>query len=144
VLSTVKRNLQSSIDECGASLLYDAESLPSVRGDSALLVSVLQNLVANALKFRRDEPPRVQVSAQRDDDHSWRIIVADNGIGIAPEDQDRIFAMFGRLGPGTERAGVGLGLALCERLVTRLGGRLGVESEPDVGSRFWFTIAASD
>jgi signal transduction histidine kinase len=115
-----------------------------VLGDPDLLVSVLQNLVANALKFRGQETPRVEVSAERVDSHRWRIAVTDNGIGIPPEHQERIFAMFGRVHTGEQGAGVGLGLALCDRLVTRLGGSLGVESKVGVGSRFWFTLPEAE
>ena len=142
-LDVVLRNLQASIGECGGTVAFDAASLPCVRADRDLLVNVLQNLVANALKFSGDRTPEVRVSAERDGDAAWRIVVADNGIGIATDDQRAIFGMFGRVAADVPRPGVGLGLALCERVIGRLGGTIGVDSAPGSGSRFWFTLPAA-
>ena len=141
-LRTVVDNLHASISAAGASVSVDGAVRARVLGDPEVLVSILQNLVANALKFHGDAPPRVEVSAAREDG-SWRVTVADNGVGIEPQDQERIFAMFGRGNPRDDRSGVGLGLALCERLVSRLGGTVGVDSVPGEGSRFWFTLPAA-
>ena len=142
-VDTVVRNLGGAIDDARATVVCDPRSLPCVRGDADVLVSVVQNLVANALKFSGEQAPRVEISSARDGD-CWRVTVADNGIGIAREDQERIFAMFGRAHVSADRSGIGLGLAQTERLVTRLGGRVGVESRPGAGSRFWFTLPAVD
>ena len=141
-LGVVLRNLHASIEDCGGAVTFDAASLPCVRADRDLLVNVLQNLVANALKFSGERTPEVQVTAERTGDDAWRIVVADNGIGIATENQQAIFGMFGRVEAAVARPGVGLGLALCERVVARLGGTIGVDSTPGVGSRFWFTLPA--
>jgi PAS domain S-box-containing protein len=141
-VESVVRNLHSALASSGGALHYDAPSLPCVLADEDLLVNVLQNLVANALKFAGQAAPNVTVSAERQDGDRWRITVADDGVGIAAADQERIFAMFGRAHPpGAAQPGVGLGLALCDRLITRLGGTIGVDSEPGAGSRFWFTLA---
>ena len=142
-VDTVVRNLGGAIADASATVTYDPQSLPCVRGDGDVLVSVVQNLVANALKFSGEHAPRVEIASARDGD-AWRITVADNGIGIAPEDQERIFAMFGRAHVSADRSGIGLGLAQTERLVARLGGQVGVESRPGAGSRFWFTLPAVD
>ena len=141
-LDTVVRNLEAALRASGGTLDYDAPALPCVLADEDLLVNVLQNLVANALKFSGDRPPEVTVRAEREAGDRWRITVADNGVGIDAADQERIFAMFGRARlAGAAQPGVGLGLALCDRLIARLGGTIGVDSEPGAGSRFWFTLA---
>jgi signal transduction histidine kinase len=102
---------------------------------------VLQNLVTNAVKFSNGDAPVITVAAERRGDE-WSISVRDNGPGIAPEHQARIFSAFERAGGGG--AGYGLGLAICQRLVERHGGRIRVDSEPDHGTRFSFTLRAAD
>jgi signal transduction histidine kinase len=99
---------------------------------------VLQNLISNALKFADAGDPRVAIRGERLDG-GWRISVRDNGAGIAAADTDRIFKAFERADAGDE-AGYGLGLAICHRLVERLGGEIGVRSQPGAGSCFWFTL----
>jgi signal transduction histidine kinase len=101
-------------------------------------VQVFQNLVANALKFTAGRRPRVRVEAAGDDGW-WRVSVADNGVGIEPADRRRVFAVFSRL-DGHAYAGTGVGLALCQRIVERHGGRIWVDSTPGVGSVFSFTL----
>jgi signal transduction histidine kinase len=111
-----------------------------VRGDATQLLQLFQNLLANAIKFRRaGEPPLVRLSAQAIDD-GWRFEVRDNGIGIAAEYFERIFVLFQRLHGRGEYPGTGIGLALCKKIVERHGGRIGVESELGRGSTFWFTL----
>jgi signal transduction histidine kinase len=100
---------------------------------------VLRNLIANAIKFADPETPHVTVSSEPADG-SWRIVVADNGIGIDMVDHARIFEAFERAGPDRSREGTGLGLAICHRIVRRSGGAIGVDSAPGEGSRFWFTL----
>jgi signal transduction histidine kinase len=106
------------------------------------LAQVFQNLIANAIKFRRaDEAPQVHVSATREGD-LWRFSVADNGIGIPADQRERIFQIFHRLHTREEYPGTGIGLALCRRIVERHGGRIWVESEPGEGATFYFTLPA--
>jgi chemotaxis family two-component system sensor kinase Cph1 len=133
-------NLQAAIDESAAGV--SSGGLPTVTGDQLQLVQVFQNLIANAIKFRKkDEPPRVHVSARRQADE-WIISVKDNGIGIDPRHFRRLFVVFQRLHGLKEYPGTGLGLALCQRVITRLGGRIWVESALGQGSEFFFALTA--
>jgi PAS domain S-box-containing protein len=123
--------------------VHQGENLGVVVGDSRLLEVVLQNLVANALKFNEGDQPRIDISAERVNG-AWRVTVADDGIGIAPEHQEQVFALFSRLHGVDRYPGSGMGLALCRRIVERHGGEMGVESRPGQGSRFWFTLPAAE
>jgi len=137
VLGKVLSNLEMAIRESDA--VVTSDSLPSVRISDVHLQQLLQNLISNALKYRSERRPRVHLSAERTDTH-WVIAVKDNGIGIAKQYSERIFGIFKRL-HGTERyAGNGIGLAICQRIVERYGGRIWVESEPGEGSTFYFTL----
>ena len=131
-------NLRALVDETGA--LVTSDELPEVLADEGQLVQLLQNLVGNAVKFHRpDEPPRVHVSASAEV-NDWHFSVRDNGIGIAPEFHRRLFVIFQRLHGRDAYPGTGIGLAVCKRIVERHGGRIWVESEPDRGSTFHFTL----
>lgn len=137
IVERVLAILDPLIDEAGATVTFD--TMPTVYGDPDQLLRVFQNLIGNALKFRRDEPARVHVSTYRDGDQQV-FSVADNGIGIDPEYFDRIFVIFKRLhGPG-EFGGTGMGLAICKKIIERHGGRLWVESEVGAGSTFYFSL----
>jgi signal transduction histidine kinase len=111
--------------------------LPEIDGDPRQLRRVLQNLVGNAVKFRRDVPLRVEVSA-RPDSQEWVLTVQDNGIGVDPDDASRIFGMFSRA--NAQQDGAGIGLAVCRRIVEAHGGRIWVERGADGGSAFRFTL----
>lgn len=114
------------------------DRLPTVKGDPTQLHQLLQNLIENAVKYRLlSRPPEITISDRSDHDH-WRISVTDNGIGIAPEHHDRIFELFRRGHPGYD--GVGLGLAICQRIIERHGGKISVDSEPERGATFTFTL----
>ena len=141
LLDRVLEDLRVAVSESGADV--SRGDLPVVTGDDLLLGSVLQNLVGNALKFRREGvPPRVRVEAERRG-AEWVLAVADNGIGIDPAAADRLFMVFRRL-PGAERfPGHGMGLAVCKRIVERHGGRIWLEPTPGGGSTFRFTLPAT-
>lgn len=133
-------NLTASIEESGATLTHDA--LPSTLCDRGQVVQVFQNLIGNALKFHRAEPPRIHVGAVRSDD-IWTISVRDNGIGIDPEYFDQVFQIYRRLLARSEYPGSGMGLAISKRILERHGQRIWVESTPGEGSTFFFTLAAA-
>ncbi len=129
--------LESRIKDQGATVTHDP--LPTVRGDRGLLAHVLQNLIGNGVKFRRDDPPHVHVSAARDQ-NEWRITVRDNGIGIAQRDVERVFEIFQRLNARDQFEGTGIGLALCQKIVARHGGRIWIESKLGEGTAVHFTL----
>jgi light-regulated signal transduction histidine kinase (bacteriophytochrome) len=140
VVADVVDSLGATIRAKGGSV--QVGELPTVTAVADQLSQLLQNLIANALKFSGDRVPEVTVSAEREPGmDAWRFTVADNGIGIEPRHADRIFQMFQRLHARDEYEGTGIGLALCARIAERHGGRVWVESEPGAGSRFHFTIA---
>lgn len=131
-------NLRAAVEESEAVVTRDAD-LPLVMGDAGQLGQLLQNLVANAIKFRGPEPPRVHLAVERRE-HEWVFSLSDNGIGISPEFFERIFVIFQRLHSHQRYPGTGIGLAICKRIVERHGGKLWVESQPDRGSTFHFTL----
>ena len=100
---------------------------------------LFQNLVSNSLKYRGKETPRVKIDADPDG-AMWRFSVTDNGIGIPKEFQAQIFGIFKRLHDRAEYPGTGIGLAICQKIVERYGGRIWVQSEPGAGSTFYFTL----
>lgn len=119
------------------------EALPSVFGEPVRIVQLFQNLIGNALKYRRSGVlPKVHVSARREGTH-WIFSIEDNGIGIAPEHQGHIFIPFKRL-HGSEIAGTGIGLATCKRIVERHGGRIWLTSKVGQGSTFYFSLPAAE
>jgi PAS domain S-box-containing protein len=130
-------NLHMLIVESGA--IIEREPLPLVRADASQLAQLFQNLIGNALKFRRGQPPRVRISA-RYERGEWLFGVRDNGIGIEERHRERIFQIFQRLHPRERYPGSGIGLAICKKIVERHGGRIWLESEVGVGSTFWFTL----
>lgn len=137
IVATAKLHLQLAIEESGARITEG--ELPVVAGDATQLLQLFQNLIGNAVKFRRDETPHVHVAAEAGDE-GWCFSVSDNGIGIAPEYFQRIFVLFQRLHGRRQYPGTGIGLALCKRIVERHGGRIWVESTPGQGSTFRFSL----
>jgi signal transduction histidine kinase len=136
--------LASRIEETGATLLVP-QPLPQVYGDVFQLRQLLQNLIANALKFHRpDVPPEVAIVEGEAEEGMVCIGVRDNGIGIPAEHLEQIFTMFKRLHSRTLYEGTGIGLAVCKKIVERHGGRIWVESASGEGSTFWFTLPSSD
>ena len=137
VLSRVLRDLEPAIRESNTEIV--SGPLPVIRGDQSQLGQLFQNLIGNAIKYRGVAPPRVVINAAIQHD-AWLFSVADNGIGIAPEFSERIFAIFQRLHTRAEYPGTGIGLAVCRKIVERHGGSIWVESSAGTGSTFFFTI----
>ncbi|HRF65410.1 MAG TPA: PAS domain S-box protein [Ignavibacteria bacterium] len=132
------KNLSASIAETRATVNY--ENLPTVRANQMQINQLFQNLISNAIKFRKpDVDPVVNISAKHAGDE-WLFTVSDNGIGIDKEFSDKIFVIFQRLHNSSEYPGTGIGLAICKKIIEKLGGHLWVESEPGQGSTFTFTI----
>jgi signal transduction histidine kinase len=135
VVADVAEDLRPSLEEAQATLTVG--ELPEVEADPRQLRRVFQNLISNALRFAGSEPPRIDVSAFLDS-REWVVSVRDNGIGVEPEHASRVFGMFARLGPHPD--GVGIGLAVCRRVVEAHGGRIWVEPAEGGGSVFRFTL----
>ncbi|MBD0308365.1 MAG: GHKL domain-containing protein, partial [Microcoleus sp. T1-bin1] len=130
-------NLQIAIAEKKAVITCDA--MPTVMADEFQLVQLFQNLIANSIKFCRQDIPLIHIAACRQEGE-WVFSVRDNGIGIDPEYADRIFIIFQRLHSRRQYSGTGIGLAMCKRIVERHGGRIWVESQEGKGATFYFTI----
>jgi PAS domain S-box-containing protein len=137
IVGQVFANLQNRIEESHAIITQD--DLPVIEADESQMVRLFQNLIDNALKFRRDTPPHVHVSAHKEGAF-YIFTVSDNGIGIDLQYADRIFQVFQRLNTSQEYPGTGIGLAICKRIVERHGGKISFESEVGNGSKFFFTI----
>jgi len=137
VMREVVQGLAVAIQQSKATVTFG--SLPEVWGDRTQMVQVFQNLVGNALKFHSAQAPTVSVQAE-ENEKEWTFSVADNGIGIAPEQAEQIFTVFHRLHARTEYPGNGIGLAICKKIVERYGGRIWVESEAGAGATFRFTL----
>jgi signal transduction histidine kinase len=137
ILSEVKRALITAIEETSA--VVSGLNLPTLMGDPVPFTHLFQNLVSNAIKYRSQQSPRVILSATREGD-GWRFSVQDNGIGIPQEFHQQIFGIFRRLHRKEEYPGTGIGLAICQKIVERYGGRIWVESEVGRGSTFFFTL----
>jgi light-regulated signal transduction histidine kinase (bacteriophytochrome) len=138
VLKKVLLNLEASITETNAKITVDP--LPSVMASEDTLIELFQNLLANALKYRSKEPPVIHVSASREG-AAWVFSVRDNGIGIDSQYARQIFGVFKRLHPPDKYPGTGIGLAICQKIVERYGGRIWLESSsPGQGSEFRFSI----
>ena len=135
-------NLRITIEQSGAVVSHD--SLPAIKTDETQLTQVFQNLIGNAIKYRSTEAPRVHVSAANNVSNEWIFSVRDNGLGIAPQYFERIFVLFQRLHGRNEFEGTGIGLAICKKVLERLGGRIWVESQPEKGSTFYFALPERD
>ncbi|MDO8606090.1 MAG: PAS domain S-box protein [Phaeospirillum sp.] len=138
-LSLALTNLSGAISESGAQITFD--SLPVIEADENQIVSLFQNLLGNAIKYRaRDVTPRVHVGVTPEGEGAWTFSVRDNGIGIDPGQFDRIFVIFQRLHQRGEYEGTGIGLAVTKKIVERHGGRIWVDSIPGEGATFRFTL----
>ncbi len=134
-----RANLQTAITESSAVL--SVSRLPTVEGERLQLGQLFQNLIGNAIKFRGQEPPHIEITATRRD-ADWEFAVRDNGIGIEEEDGEHVFEMFNRLHTADDVEGTGIGLAVCRRIVERHEGRMWLESVPGEGTTFFFTLPA--
>ena len=141
VLDSALNNLRSAIAEAEAVITHDR--LPMVYVDDTQLLRVFQNLIQNAIKFRRHELPQVHISAVRHQ-KEWVFSVRDDGIGIDSRHLERIFVIFQRLHKRNQYEGTGIGLAIVKKVVERHGGRVWVESETGVGTSFFFTIPETE
>ncbi|MBF0354661.1 MAG: PAS domain-containing protein [Alphaproteobacteria bacterium] len=136
-------NLKATIEACRGQIEIET-ALPTVMGDWSELVRLFQNLVSNGLKYHApDQTPVVRIGAERAGGE-WVITVSDNGIGIAPEQHERIFRIFQKLHTPSQYEGAGIGLAVCKKIVEQHQGRIWVESQPGNGSRFSFTLPAME
>lgn len=141
LVENVKSDLNSSVEKLQAHI--STSSLPTVHGHPTELRLLLQNLIANALKFHKPETtPSISISGKKEENH-WLIKVSDNGIGIAADHQERIFMIFQRLHPKEKYEGSGIGLAHCKKIIDHHGGRIWVESTVGKGSTFYFTLPAN-
>jgi light-regulated signal transduction histidine kinase (bacteriophytochrome) len=137
-------NLKVTIDENNAEITHD--KLPTVIADEKQLIQLFQNLIGNAIKFKKpDEPPKIHILSRKDKNRNEHVFgVSDNGIGMDQQYAGRIFELFQRLHTRDEYKGTGIGLAVAKKIVERHGGRIWVESEPGVGSTFYFTIPVKE
>jgi len=141
ILEKALKNLELAIKETNA--IVRNSKLPEVMGDETQLLQLFQNLISNAIKFRDTRKPEIKITAEKKE-NEWVFCFEDNGIGIQPENFNRIFMIFQRLHTAKEYPGTGIGLAICKKIVERHGGIMWVESEPGKGSRFYFTIPVKD
>ena len=139
VLRETLSNLEVAIVESEAEVVYS--DLPSVMGDPSQLRQLFQNIVGNALKFQSESRPRVELEASRDGDQ-WTFSIRDNGVGFDQRYAERVFGVFKRLHRNADIPGTGIGLAICQRIIERHGGRIWAESKLGEGSCFYFTLPA--
>ncbi len=139
VIQGVLYNLQPMIEQYQAVVTHTP--LPTILANESQFMQLFQNLISNGIKFRREAPPRIHISAECHEDE-WTFAVQDNGIGLEQEHADRIFIIFERLHNQKTFPGTGIGLAICKKIVERHGGQIWVKSEPGAGSTFYFTHKA--
>lgn len=137
ILETTLTNLKVKIEENNAIITYDP--LPTIFGDELLMIELFQNLIANAIKYRSQKTPQIHISAKKEL-NQYNFCVNDNGIGIDSKHLGRIFTIFQRLHTKEEYDGTGLGLAIAQKIVNEHSGHIWAESEPNIGSTFYFTI----
>jgi|SRR5665213_758999 len=138
VLKDVQRNLTADLERSSVEISNDP--LPVIRADPTLIAQLFQNLIENSIKYRSEATPRIHIIAEKQTD-DWLFSLRDNGMGIRPEDCERIFKPFAQTDAGKSLGnGVGLGLATCKRIVERHGGHLHAQSKPGEGTTFLFTI----
>ena len=137
ILKDALFNLHEAIKESGAVITYD--TLPTLKVDKTQFLQLFQNYISNAIKFRREIPPKVHIGAKLEN-NMWVFSIEDNGIGIESKYFDRLYNIFYRLHTKEEYPGTGIGLPICKKIVQRYGGKVWVESELGKGSTFYFSI----
>ena len=138
VLKEVQSNLHASIKESNAVINFNG--MPVINADRTQMLQLFQNLIGNAIKFRRDATiPVINISATRENDH-WLFSVADNGIGINKEYSDKVFIIFKQLHDKSKYSGTGIGLAIAKKITEQYGGKIWFESDPGKGTTFFFTL----
>jgi PAS domain S-box-containing protein len=138
LLSEATQNLKTAIEKSHAQISIKTD-VDTVEGDRIQLVQLIQNLLSNALKFTDTDQPQIKIESFRENGHV-KFAVTDNGIGIAPNDLNKVFEIFRRLNTKKEYPGTGIGLAICKKIVDRHGGRIWPESKPGAGTTFYFTL----
>jgi light-regulated signal transduction histidine kinase (bacteriophytochrome) len=144
VVNTALENLSAAIEDSGAQIVRRGDPLPKIVGDATLMTMLWQNLIGNAIKFRREDcAPEIGIDCAPgtgDHDGQWVFSVTDNGIGIAPEFVEKVFVIFQRLHGRDAYTGTGIGLAVCKKIVELHGGSIWVDTATSVGTRLWFTL----
>ncbi len=137
ILNVVLDSIKADCERAACTIARS--ELPRVAADPTQMIQLFQNLLSNSIRFKGDEPPRIEINVQPKETE-WLFSVKDNGIGIPSEHHERIFGLFQRVSAGAGYEGTGIGLAICKKIVEQHGGRIWVESEPGKGSIFFFTI----
>lgn len=137
-LENALTNLKVAIEENNAEVI-SSTSLPKIFGDYSQMTQLFQNLIGNAIKYRSEEPPKINIST-KNEDKNWLFSIKDNGLGIDPKEADDIFKIFRRLHANNEYEGTGIGLAITKRIIERHDGQIWVDSQPGNGSTFYFTL----
>jgi light-regulated signal transduction histidine kinase (bacteriophytochrome) len=138
IIAQVLADLRQTISETNARAIYRA--LPTVMGDRRQLIELFQNLISNAIKYSRESPPQIEITAE-ETDNGWQFSITDNGIGIDSQHFDEIFQIFKRLHDTQEYPGTGIGLTICKKIVEYHRGQIWVDSQVGVGSTFYFTVS---
>jgi light-regulated signal transduction histidine kinase (bacteriophytochrome) len=136
-LAQAQRQLATVVEETGA--IVTSDDLPTINGESTLLVQLFQNLLGNAMKFRSAEPPRIHISV-RAAGGMWELSCSDNGIGIPEQYADKIFVIFQRLHARDAYGGTGIGLAMCKKIVEYHGGRIWLDTSGTSGAVLRWTL----
>ncbi len=137
IVHLVKKNLHTAIHENNVKITSD--ELPKVKAPKLFMIQLFQNLLSNAIKFRSKVSPEIQIQVA-ENKNNYTIAVADNGIGIEPDYKEQVFTIFKRLHSTAEYQGTGIGLAICQKIINKLGGEIWLESIPQQGSTFFFTL----
>ena len=137
VLEHALANLKVQIEQNNAIITHDP--LPTIKGDELLKIQLLQNIIANAIKYRSQETPKIHISATKEKNH-YLFSIKDNGIGMSPKHLEKIFIIFQRLHTRDEYEGTGIGLAIAQKIVHQQGGKIWAESKIGKGTIFYFTV----